>query len=92
MNCEFSNPVDSTGAPASGTQTYFAFSTMVCTDNKFAEIDQYVGGSTGSTRFYMQNTISIGDILIIIFLILFFCALIFKLLWNFVWKDQKAKL
>lgn len=88
MNCELSNPVDSAGA--SGTEGFFAFSTMICTDDKFSEINGVVGSPTAT--FYWQNTISIGDVLTIIFLIFFFCAIIFKLFWNFVWKDQKAKL
>jgi hypothetical protein len=92
MNCDFLLPVDITGAPAvpvSGTEGFFAFSKMICTNDKF---QQYTQAGTGSANFYLQKTISYGDIFVILFFIFFFCALIFKLLWNFNWKDEKAKL
>lgn len=88
MECLFNNPVNFSGAPATAGEQ-FAFSAMTCVDDKF---QQYTQAGTGSANFYLQKTISYGDVLTLIFFTFFLCAIIFKLLWNFVWKDYKAKL
>jgi len=49
-----------------------------------------ITGNTG--EFYVDKTLSYGDILILFFLIIFFVALVGKLLWNFHFKDLPSKL
>jgi len=48
--------------------------------------------ATGTGNFWINQSLSYGDILILVFLILFFCIEVFRVIWNFVWKDPKAKL
>lgn len=87
LNCQFSEPVNYTGnAPAEGEP--FALSGMACTDDKFATI---ANGTTGN-NFFINKTLSYGDILILIFLILFFGFGVFRFCWNFVFKDYPSKL
>ncbi|MFA5031252.1 MAG: hypothetical protein WC495_06745 [Patescibacteria group bacterium] len=87
MECIFSEPLNYTGSPPAEGDP-FAFSEMICTDDRY---EQYTNTGSGAT-FYMQKSLSYGDVLVLVFLILFFVAGVFKLMWNFNFKDWNAKL
>ncbi|MCJ7789652.1 MAG: hypothetical protein MUP69_05625 [Candidatus Atribacteria bacterium] len=87
MDCDFSTPVNyQNETPLEGEP--FAFSEMSCIDDKFLQYNNTYNGAS----FYLQKSISFGDVLVIFFLIFFFTAFVFKLIWNFVFKDWNAKL
>ena len=95
MTCILSNPVDYSGATATADFP-FAFSTIDCgtptmTWGNGVAIQGITNANSGA-GFAIVNTISYGQILIIFFLIIFLCVLLGKTLWNFVWKDEKAKI
>jgi len=87
MDCIFSEPLNYVGSPPAEGDP-FAFSKMVCTDDRFT----LQTNSTTGSEFYINKTLSYGDILVLIFLILFFCAGVLKLFWNFHFKDYPSKL
>ena len=87
MDCDFTTPLNYLGeTPIAGDP--FAFSEMTCVD---ASTSEYVNGVSGA-NFYIKKSLSYGDILVLTFLILFFVAGVFKLLWNFNFKDWNSKL
>lgn len=53
---------------------------------------ELIQNETTGSEFYLDKTISYGDILMILFLIIFFVAIVFKLIWNFVFKQPASKL
>ena len=87
MDCVFTSPLNYTGSPPAEGDP-FAFSEMSCTDDRFL---QYTNGNTGAD-FYVQKSLSYGDILMISFLILFFVTVVCKILWNFHFKDYQSKI
>lgn len=87
LNCQFSNPVNYTGSPPAAGEP-FAFSGMTCSDDKFSLI---TNGNTGS-NFYINKTLSYGDILILFFFIIFFAYGVFRFMWNFINKNTNSKL
>lgn len=86
LNCQFSEPVNYTGSPPASGEP-FAFSGMTCNSDQISGI---TNGTTGS-NFYINKTLSYGDILILIFLILFFGWGVLRFCWNFVFKDYPSK-
>jgi hypothetical protein len=87
MDCDFTIPLNYLSeAPVFGEP--FAFSKMTCVD---ASTSEYINTGNGS-NFYLKKSLSYGDILIIVFLILFFVSGVFRLLWNFNFKDWNSKL
>jgi len=87
MDCTFADPLNYTGSPPAEGDP-FAFSTMTCTDDRFS---QYINTNNGGS-FYLAKSLSYGDILVLIFLILFFAVGVLKLFWNFHFKDYPSKL
>jgi hypothetical protein len=86
MICNFTNPVDYTGTPPTAGEP-FAFSIMTC-DSHFTQITNADNGAT----FWVNQSLSYGDILILFFIIIFFVFSVFKLLWNFLYKNSNTKL
>jgi len=76
MNCQFSEPVNL------GTESVpdWEYSTFSC-DNP--DIYSLVENSTTGASFYVQQTLSYGDSLILWFLILFALACIVKVVFSF---------
>jgi hypothetical protein len=87
LDCEFTTPLNYTGSPPADGEP-FAFSEMSCNSDFFQKYENIENGGL----FYTQKTISYGDMLVLTFLILFFCAGVFKILWNFNFKDWNAKI
>lgn len=87
LNCQFSAPVNYTGNPPAEGEP-FAFTGMTCTSDQLSAI---TNGTTGA-NFFINKTLSYGDILILIFLILFFGWGVFRFCWNFVFKDYPSKI
>lgn len=56
-----------------------------------SELQQYTNENNGST-FLINQSISYGDILLLIFVILFFAFGVFRFLWNFFNKNSASKL
>ena len=52
---------------------------------------QYTNATSGSS-FYVAKSLSYGDILILIFMILIFSWGVFRFCWNFVFKDYPSKI
>jgi hypothetical protein len=87
MDCDFSTPLNFAGnAPSAGEP--FAFSEMQCIDEKYENIVN----QNSSANFYLNKNISYGDILIIFFFIFITCIIVFKILWNFNFKDPFSKI
>jgi hypothetical protein len=87
LNCQFSDPVNYTGSPPAEGEP-FAFSGMSCSDDKFS----LQANGTSGANFYIDKTISYGQILIIFFVLLFFVFGVFKMMWNFHNKNYSSKL
>jgi len=87
MDCIFSAPLDFEGNVPVEKEP-FAFSVMTCTDNNFSIITNEITGAS----FSVDKTLSYGDILILIFIILFFGYGVFRFCWNFVFKDYPSKI
>jgi len=51
-----------------------------------------IQNSETNAEFYLQKSLTYGDLLIVIFLSIFLIFSIFKFLWNFVWAEFKRKL
>jgi len=90
MNCNFSQPVDYTGAPPTAGEP-FAFTQMTCTSSIKQEITgPTTQGNTGD--FWLSPQIDYGQILILTFLLIFFVGFAVKFLWNFTKQDVNEKL
>ena len=83
MNCNFTQPVDYTGAPPAAGEP-FAFTQMTC-DGAKEEI-------TGAGDFWISKQLDYGQVLILTFLLIFFVGFIVKFLWNFNKQDSDQKL
>lgn len=87
MECDFSTPLNFEGnAPSAGEP--FAFSEINCIDEKYQNIQNLNSGA----NFYLDKNVSYGDILTVFFLIFFSCVIVFKILWNFNFKDPFSKI
>lgn len=101
MECQFSNPfywnniakqlmpLDETVARLDA----WNYSTMICTNDNLDQytFQQYVNPTNGA-NFYLQKSLSYGDILVIFFLVFCFVAIVFKLIWNFNFNKSDSKL
>jgi len=83
MNCEFSNPVNYLGEPALEGE-YFNFKTFTCSE-RFEVIENQ---STGA-EFYIDKTMSYGDLILVVFLSIFLVFSILKFIWNFICPRDK---
>jgi len=83
MNCNFSQPVDYTGAPPTAGEP-FAFTQMTC-DGEKEQI-------TGTGTFWISKQLDYGQVLILTFLLIFFVGFVVKFLWNFSKQDSDQKL
>jgi len=83
MICEFSNPVNYLGEPA-GEGEFFNFKTFTC-DERFELIEN----STTGAEFYVDKTMSYGDLVLIVFISIFLVFSIFKFIWNFICPRDK---
>lgn len=83
MNCEFTNPMNYTGAvPAAGEP--FAFATMSCISDTIEEI-------TGTGNFWISKQLDYGQILILTFLLMFAVGAVVKFFWNFTKQNSNQK-
>lgn len=55
-------------------------------------LNTFVQNPQTGSEFFMDKTITYGDLILIIFCSIFLISGVFKFLWNFVWQDIKAKL
>lgn len=87
MACIYSDPVNYLGDPA-GEGDFWNFKTLTCDTPQTLELLVNDSGS----EFYLNKTISYGDLMLIFFFSIFIIFAIFKMLWNFIWQDNTAKL
>lgn len=85
LTCEFFNPVNYLGnEPLEGEP--FQFKNATCSTDFISLIED-----NGDAHFYLDERITYGDIFIMSFILLFFLAGIFKLVWDFIFpKTIKA--
>lgn len=85
MICNFSQPVDFTGAPPYAGEP-FAFTQMSC--GSADSLEQI----TGAGNFWISKQVDYGQVLILTFLLIFFVGFIVKVLWNFTKQDEAQKI
>jgi hypothetical protein len=88
MECEFSNPVNYEGNPPLESEP-FQFKNLTCNEGNLFTLIQ---NPETEAEFYIQKTMSYGDLILIIFLSIFLIFGIFKFLWNFIWSEFKRKI
>lgn len=87
MDCEFSTPLNFEGQPpAEGDPFQFQYAT--CQSETLALIHN----DTNGAEFYIQKTLTYGELLLIIFISIFFVFGIFKFIWNFIQQNWNHKL
>jgi len=91
-NAQFHCTEPITGYPSFSGNNQNLIIQYVPYDTRESEQFQKYTNENSGANFYLDKSISYGDVFVLLFFIFFFCALIFKLLWNFNWKDEKAKL
>jgi hypothetical protein len=67
FNCIFSEPVLFTGEPPATTTDIWQFSEMEC----FSSSTELIQNASTGAEFYLQKSIDYGDVLILIFFLLF---------------------
>lgn len=83
MICEFSNPVNYLGDPASEGEIW-NFKTSTC-----LERFELIENSTTGAEFFIDKTINYGEILLLFFVSIFLISIIFKMTWNFICPRDK---
>lgn len=83
MICEFSEPVNFEGDPA-GVGEPFAMKKIEC-----GERFELIENPTTGAEFYIDKTMSYGDLILIVFISIFLVFSIFKFIWNFVCPRDK---
>jgi len=78
-NCIFSNPVLFNGEPPATSTDFFQFSQMTCSNTEETLIQNT---STGA-EFYFKNSITSGEVLVLVFLLLFAIFGITKIIADF---------
>jgi hypothetical protein len=68
-NCDFSNPVLFNGNPPENKADAFNFSTLACTTTDAST--ELIESTATTTSFYLDKSISYGDFLVVVFLMLF---------------------
>jgi len=87
MECEFQNPVNYLGElPSEGE--YWHWRNYNC---QFSEIELIQNTETGA-EFYINKTLSYGDLILIIILAIFLIFGIFKFVWNFIQQNWNFKI
>ncbi len=86
MECEFSNPVNYQGNPA-GEGEPFNFKTLIC-----SERFELIENPTTGAEFYIDKTMSYGDLILIVFISIFLIFGIFKFMWNFIQQNWNYKI
>lgn len=74
MECEFLNPVDFQGNMVTSSIDFWNFKNLICTSSTSTlpvYISEIISSSTPERNFYLSNTIDLGQILLIGFLVLF---------------------
>jgi len=84
MNCEFSDPVNL------GTDSW-AYSQMDCTFSEGENPLALIESATSEGYFYMNPSLTYGDVIIFIFLSLFTIAIICKAIGDFVFSRWSKK-
>jgi hypothetical protein len=79
IQCSYSVPLNATGTPPTGGD-FWQYSQATCS---VPYIAQY---QSGTSTFYLSNTIDGGQIILIVFVMMFFVAGIIKGLWSFFLK------
>lgn len=87
MECEFLNPANFEGQPPA-TGEPFQFQNAVCTADEYFLIEN---SETGAS-FYLDKTLSYGDIILITFLIIFLLFGTLKFVWNFIQQNWNYKI
>jgi len=87
MDCEFSTPVNFEGQPATADEQ-FQFQYASCN----SEILTLIHNDTNEAEFYIQKTLTYGELLLIIFISIFFIFGVFKFVWNFIQQNWNYKL
>jgi len=84
MACEFSEPVNYLGTPA-GEGEFWNFKILTCDTPSSGPLtfELITNDSTGA-EFFIEKTLSYGDLLLIIIISIGLIILISKLLWNFI--------
>jgi len=88
MDCQFSDPVNYLGAPASEGE-FWNFQTLNCDSEQRFELIQ---NPTTGGEFYLDKTMSYGDLILIIFVSIFLIFGIFKFVWNFIQQNWNYKI
>lgn len=78
MDCEFSTPLNFAGEPPVAGEP-FQFQHASCVNETLALIEN----ETTTAEFYIEKSLSYGDLLLITFLSIFLIFGILKFLWNF---------
>lgn len=81
-NCEFSNPKDYQGNPPATSTDFWNYQELNCSSTD--DTVELIENASTSTFFYISRFLSYGDILIIIFLMLFLVFGIMKFITNFI--------
>jgi len=83
MICEFSEPVNYLGESAGEGEPFF-MKKLEC-----AERFELIENSTTGAEFYIDKTMSYGDLILIVFISIILVFLIFKFVWNFICPRDK---
>lgn len=88
MDCQFSIPLNFEGNPPIAGEP-FQYQIVSCDT---PQIFTLIKNETTGAEFYLDKTLSYGDLILIIFLSFFLIFGIVKFLWNFVWTDPRSKI
>lgn len=88
MDCEFLNPVNFEGQPPL-TGEPFQFKNASCDTG---ELYTLIENTETGAEFYIQKTMSYGDLILIIFISIALIFGIFKFIWNFIQQNWNFKL
>jgi len=87
MDCEFSNPLNFEGQPPLAGEP-FQFQNVSCDEGNLFTLIQNPGTEA---EFYIQKTMSYGDLILITFISIFLIFGILKFIWNFIFSGFKGK-
>ena len=76
LNCVFSVPLNASGTAPTGSD-FWQYSSSSC---EVPFITQY---QSGTSTFYLSNTIDAGQIILIVFVLMVFVAGVVKTIWDF---------
>ena len=92
MTCEFSDPKTFDGGIPKNKQDFWQYSKITCeSEGGNNDIPDYIIPiEEGENKFYLSNTITLGDFLIVAFLIVLFCGLAVSFIRDFT-KNRKLE-